>query len=136
NSRGRVDTRVPVGEYAVAVAHSKYSGENRAGQEVLSPAQGFSLAVRLESRAAIKGKVVNEEGKPLAGVRISGQRNWMQQFSEAAGVFLDDAGYPMVVTDEKGQFRIEEVSIGTNTFSFTLQGYGPVETRMEIPAGG
>lgn len=136
NSRGRADVRLPLGEYTVAVSHSKYSGETRAGQRVNSPDRGFSLTVRLQSRVALKGKVVNEEGKPLAGVSVSGQRNWFQQFNETAGVFLDDAGYATVLTDDKGNFRIDEVSIGSNSFTFSLAGYSVVESRLDIPAGG
>lgn len=133
---GRVQAQLPLGVYSVAFSHSKYSSDVRRDQRVADAGKGFSLAVTLESRVKLKGTVVTEEGKPVPGASVSGQRNWLQQFSETGGVFLDDAAYPTVVTDGKGVFTYGDVSIGDNTFDATMPGYAPASMRMEIPAGG
>ncbi len=136
NSHGRIETKLPVGDYQLAFTHGKYSTEARTGQRVYSSTRGFSLSVILQTRVLVKGSVVDEEGKPVTGAAISGQRNWLQQFAGTGGVFLDDAAYPTILADAKGAFQVEDVSIGNNTFAASQPGYAPAETRVEVPAGG
>ncbi len=136
NSQGRIQTKLPVGNYQLSFTHRNYSTERRMNQVVYGPQRGFFLSVILQTRVLVKGVVVDEEGKPVAGVSIAGQRNWLQQFAGTGSVFLDDAAYPTAVTDAKGAFKTEDVSIGNNTFSASKPGYATAEKRLEIPAGG
>jgi protocatechuate 3,4-dioxygenase beta subunit len=133
---GRVDTKLPVGIYDLAFTHSKYSTEMRTHQQVYGPNRGFALSVMMQTSVALKGKVADEEGKPVVGATVSGQRNWLQQFSETGGVFLDDAAYPMVQTDAQGVFRLQDVSIGSNTFTAAAPGYATAEAKVDVTAEG
>lgn len=136
DTKGQSREKLPLGEYNVLLAHNKFSSAVRPGQTVVSPSKGFTLDVALEASVKVKGVVVDEEGKPVVGATVAGQRNWLQQFSETAGVFLDDAAYPTAVTDAKGAFLFEDVSIGLNTFSVVASGYASAEQQLEVPAGG
>lgn len=133
---GRVDAKLPPGTYLVTLTHSRYSTEVRSHQQVYGPRRGFSINVQMQTNVTVRGRVVDEEGKPVQGATVSGERNWLQQFSATGGVFLDDAAYPTVATDAKGQFKLAEVSIGSNTFNANMRGYAPAEARAEVPAAG
>jgi len=136
DSKGRVSTKLPLGNYRLSFSHGKYSREVREDRKILGPENGFSISVILNTLVKVKGQVVNEEGKPVPGVAVTGQRNWLQQFAESGNVFLDDAAYPTVLTDKNGKFEMSDVSIGDNSFVARLGGYATAESRLEVPAGG
>lgn len=133
---GRVDVKLPPGYYDVTFAHKKYSTEVRTNQQVYGPLRGFSLIVTMQTTVAVKGRVVDEQGKAVAGASVSGQRNLLQQFSETGGVFLDDASYPTVSTDKSGKFVLADVAIGGNTFTASQMGYAAAEKKLDVAAAG
>lgn len=136
DSQGRIQTKLPVGVYQLAFTHPKYSTEVRSEQQVYGPLRGISISVVMQTRVLVKGTVVDEEGKPVPGASVAGQRNWLQQFAGTGRVFLDDAAYPTVVADAKGAFQMSDVSIGNNTITASRPGYARAESRLEVPAGG
>lgn len=132
---GRVSLSLPLDSYHVVITHSKYSTEERTHQQIYGPRRGINLTVVMQTRVTVKGRVVDEEGKPVANVAVSGQRNFLQQIAETGGVFVDDAAYPTVLTDAKGTFKLPEVSLGSNTFTATLPGYATAQSKLRLKSG-
>ncbi len=74
------------------------------------------LTVRLQPAAVLTGRLLDPDGKPLAGVTVSAS----YRVNEARWSAEDVAGKQPILTDAKGRFRIEGMFAGL-TFSLNLR---------------
>lgn len=81
----------------------------------ISPGETRVINVVLEKAAQVRGKVVNEEGKPIAGakVTVNGQ----------------------AVTDANGDYLIKRVQTGPTTLQVTADGYARYSSQVQLLAG-
>jgi tetratricopeptide (TPR) repeat protein len=94
---------------------------------------GFMLGIALIASGAwaqdwrgegrLAGKVVDEQGKPLDGVRVR-------------AAFAATVGAIEAKTDKRGDWTIEGVAEGTWQLTFEKDGYHPAEATSEVEEGG
>jgi len=135
DSHGTVKQKLAPGLYDLLISHAGFSSEVRMNQEILGPTVGIDLNVILAGSVSLKGKVVDEEGQPVAGSAVDGKREWLVQFHQGAAVFLDDAGYNGVVTNADGTFVLENVSLGQSVIRAAAAGYAEASTRIDVSPG-
>ena len=96
----------------------------RSGVPALVAAVLLVSAPALAQRGAIRGKIVDPDGMPLAGVQIS-------------VVLLDGGGRPVrLETNEKGEFIRAGLRVELYRVSFELEGYEPLQAMVTVTNGG
>jgi protocatechuate 3,4-dioxygenase beta subunit len=121
--------QIPPGTYNIVCVHAQYVALIRPSFTLKAEEPVASLIFRMPLGATLKGKIVDEEGQPLAGVQIVGHRRKMEQVPGGGDVFLDDATYRTAQSSPTGEFSIAAVSIGENVFDCTKPGY-QAESRV------
>ena len=84
--------------------------------ETTSPRPGSATSATLE------GRVVDEEGNPIGGTKVSISVN-------------DDAGTPRTfetTTDSDGGYKLTDLPIGTGTVSIETEGFDPVVKEVQL----
>lgn len=76
----------------------------------------------LDRGHALRGLVVDGEGAPLAGARVSSSGYWTSAYEAE--------------TDAAGEFRIDHLPAGEEYFWASADGYGSRRLPLVIPAGG
>lgn len=108
----------------VAVVASA-SGYGPTRQPLQVPASGkveVTAQVTLRPGAAISGRVVNEQGKPVSGARVLAV--------DASKLFsLESGKLDSVMTNDKGQFRIAAVAAGTYRLAARHDDYAPADSE-------
>ncbi|NTX66251.1 carboxypeptidase regulatory-like domain-containing protein [Myxococcus sp. CA051A] len=90
------------GAYTVNVQARGFRSLKRDGVTVLD-GQRFELLAELDANGRIEGTVVDEQGKPLAGIHATPERRWRMAPVEGALT---------AVTDAQGAFTLEDVPPG------------------------
>jgi hypothetical protein len=110
----------PTGFFAVADGHA-FGGEHRI-LPVMASIDDVTL--QLLDAGSVSGKVVNHKGKPVPEARIV--RAAIETGSKVSIPFdkLEDYGYSVLVSDEEGGFRIDQLpGSGTVTLKAEAVGY-------------
>lgn len=82
----------------------------------------------LQPTAAVSGVVLDPDRKPVAGARVRGTGNVMDE--------LDDSA-PHAVSDREGRFRIAGLEPGPSNLYATCEGFARTSSAaLELPAGG
>lgn len=128
------------------------SGSSVATIRVEEQSQSFELAVG--APAVVTGRVVDEQGAPVAGARITATATGqlLDRLSRAGSALLDRnigklgdqltrsaAGEPeplLAVTDADGSFRVRGLPPGTVALRVARAGYGTTQQQVEVPACG
>jgi cell division protein YceG involved in septum cleavage len=93
------------GKYRVSLEHGNFTVENLRGILVAEGKQADAGSVALKSGGSVRGRVLDQSGKPLS-------RGWVRMFNN------EGASYP-ARTDTEGRYVIEHVAPGTYTISAT-----------------
>ena len=107
------------------------------------------------ARVALTGRVINQEGKPIAGAKVEQSPNRYAVDSWKENTELDPwrggpkivglpspwldyrlirkgSGYPTVQTDAQGHFRFESVKLGEHILTVEAAGYAPQSQRVKL----
>jgi protocatechuate 3,4-dioxygenase beta subunit len=131
---GRFDAHpVDPGTYDILVAHPKYVTLIRPNFTI-APGQNKTIEMnfRLPLGIAIRGKVVDEDGKAVSGARVGARRRKMEQVTGGGAVFLDDATYKLWETDADGTFTLQGLSLGENVFECSRRGYEMATQNIDL----
>ena len=115
----------------VSVTHQDYASESF-DAEIASTGRAdraFELkAVDLSDPGSAEGDVVDAEGKPVSGVRVS---------VGAAPAFMPTGALPpgMAQTDANGHFKLDRIAQGRQTLEAASAVSGRGKTTLEIVAG-
>jgi Carboxypeptidase regulatory-like domain len=92
------------------------------------PAEADDITVILRSGAALRGRVVDEEHRPIAGAVV---------LAESMRDDIDDEVISTVITGEDGTFRIDNLLRGEVDIEVMAEGYLPADDEIEelIPDG-
>jgi Carboxypeptidase regulatory-like domain len=114
DGEGHFSVTVPAGRYSVVAGKTGY-----ARGEATSVVAGQALQVRLKKGAAISGRVLDESGDPIVGVRVAA----------LAGLPKDARTIGSADTDDRGEYRIGSLPEGALIVSVTTSGAnGPART--------
>ena len=103
---------------------------------------------------ALSGRVLDEGGKPIAGVRVERSPNrytaedWLEHATETEPWYHTDPltvgspklsylsireakGYPTVQTDAQGRFRFDSVKLGEYVLTVEAEGYAPQHRHIK-----
>ncbi|MCR4315719.1 MAG: carboxypeptidase regulatory-like domain-containing protein [Planctomycetes bacterium] len=111
---------VPAGFYDLYVVAEGYASKTLVEFAVIENSQQ-ELKFRLVQELKITGKVTDEEGTPIVGARIE------------VGT-IQEKVFPLVLTDEDGNFSIQHLSNSQYAMRITAEGYGS-DTREGIRGG-
>lgn len=78
----------------------------------------MGLLVQAQDSGVVRGRIVDRDGQPLAGVAVHLQPGGMK-----------------TVTDSIGQFTLTGVSVGDHTLVMNFFGYGETEASIAVKAG-
>ena len=113
---------LPEGVFNILATHPKFVSLIRPSLTIEPAPRPAEIEFRMPLGAELKGKVKDEEGKPLDDVRVAARRRSLQQLA-GGEVFQDDSTYKLRRTDTDGTFTLEGVAIGENVFEFFKRGY-------------
>jgi hypothetical protein len=122
---------IAAGVVHVSVSHPEFAGESREAT-VVRPARAdrpFELEpIDLAEPGGAEGDVVDAEGKPVAGVRVS---------AGPAPAYLPTGALPpgMTQTDGRGHFKLERIAEGKQTLEAISAVFGRGRASVEIRAG-
>jgi protocatechuate 3,4-dioxygenase beta subunit len=115
----------------VSVSHPDFAGESREATVVRANRadRPFELeAVDLAEPGGAEGDVVDADGKPVAGVRVS---------VGPAPAYLPTGALPpgMTQTDGRGHFKLERIAEGKQTLEAVSAVFGRGRASVEVRAG-
>lgn len=132
NDEGEFEaTGMPEGTYDILAAHPKYATLVRPNFTMKLEEPAF-VEFRLPLGATVKGLVVDEEGKPIVGVRVGAHRRKMEQLAGGGKIFLDDSTYKTTVTDKDGTFSLAGVAMGENVIESDKAGYEQDSRTLKV----
>lgn len=108
------------GKYRVVMEHSSFTNEILRGVIVTEGKQTDSGSVALKSGGSVRGRVLDQAGKPLS-------RGWVRMFN-------DEGGNYQTRTDTEGRYAIEHITPGNYRLSATrsaASGGDVFETLLE-----
>ena len=111
---GRFAISVPAGRYSVSARKTGYAA---ATSPVADTAQPIEL--RLPRAAVISGRVADELGDPVVGARVTAERAMTTSRARYAAAAAVD-------TDDRGEFRIGNLSAGTFVVTGTCCAMAPI----------
>jgi len=123
---------VPAGTYDILAMHDHFVPLIRPNYSITPADRQVRVDFRLPLGATVNGDVVDEEGKPIPGVRVAAHRRKAEQVINGASIFHDNSTYRTNVTDKPGTFTLTGVSLGPNVFEFTRPGFAPETKKIEI----
>jgi len=97
---GRFSVAAPAGRFNVTASKTGY-----ARRESTPPTAGEAIEVRLRRSAAISGRVLDEFGEPVSGVRVAGQTR--------QGSAPDASAVALGVSDDNGEYRLAGLPAGS-----------------------
>ena len=109
---------VPAGPTQVVVIAPGYTTARVPGVNVEEGKSVTDLEVGLDTGARVTGRVTGSDGSPLSGVVVRMDTN----ASPSRGMRFD-ATNTNSVTDPNGEYTLEAVETGDQTFAFSRQGY-------------
>jgi hypothetical protein len=109
---------VAPGEYGVRFKHEQFKPQDRTGLSVRTGGEEMEVNVALELGARIAGRVLDEQGMPLAGARV---------------IFGNPGGGGIVQTDAEGRFAVYGLTEAPSGGSAALKGYGTAYRRNVPP---
>ncbi len=120
---------VPVGydpaRFSLRIHHANFQPFTVYGGKV-TQAIGPRGTVILRRGLAVAGRVVDRQGHPVRGAKVSLGHAWAGQ------------DQPIVQTDQDGRFRLEHLPAGETTLTAQAKGHGPdvikVDVRLGLPA--
>jgi protocatechuate 3,4-dioxygenase beta subunit len=139
DAEGRYEfSDLPAGRYNISVSRSGFVslsfGQQRPFEqgrplELGNAQQADKIDFALPRGGVIAGRVTDELGEPLAGVRVQAMRyqylsNGRRQLTPVSGGFFG------IVTNDLGEFRLYSLMPGTYVVSAT-----PADTMVMMPAG-
>ncbi|MCA9663745.1 MAG: carboxypeptidase regulatory-like domain-containing protein [Myxococcales bacterium] len=122
---------LPAGTYKVDVRSA--TGDASAGVELAAGDAREDLRIELTPRVKVRGQVVDSDGAPVPGIRVSIRSGYggTQSFMFDAG----DGSDRRFVTDEAGRFELDRAPAGVVTVSLTPVSRGDSEFGLSaIPA--
>ena len=79
----------------------------------------FAGSALAQGKGRINGKIVDDQGKPAKGVGVRATKT--------------DGGAPLqVLTNEKGEWKLENMAVGQWNFEFGLEGFDPQRMTLAI----
>lgn len=136
DKRGVAEPELPLNVYEVTVSHPKYPAVVVPKVRVVSEGVTEELVVTLTVGVEIKGRVTDEDGKPVPEVTIAGARRRLEHLARSGDVYLDDAGYTPQQTGSDGKFELQGVAAGRSTLEFSRHGYASELRTIQVGAGG
>lgn len=119
-------TGLDAGSYLIAVSDEKYTG-----QAVEVEAGADDVTVTLESGGRIAGRVKDAQtGKPITQCSIR-----LEQWS-GLGSFAFGRELHRIVTDDKGEFTLEDVPAGSGKLLAEAPEYVLFQDRLSLESGG
>ncbi len=125
---------VPEGVYDVLASHPDYVTLIRPNLAMRRSDASPQIEFRLPLGATARGLVTDEEGAPLADVRVAARRQALGQLA-GGETYLDNSTYKLRRTDTAGTFTLEGVALGANVFEFLKRGYQLETTVLEVAPG-
>ncbi len=119
DSDGAFRLTAPAGPYRLVVRKTGF-----AQSDVPATAPGGAVEVRLKRGAAIAGRIVDERGEPVAGVKISALKAESGQRSTAGST---------AETDDRGEYRLGGLPDGAFVVGVTTPGAVGVRPTARIP---
>ena len=116
------------GVFNILATHPEYVGLIRPNLNIEPSERPPEIEFRMPLGAVIKGKIKDEAGKPLSGVRVAARRRSLEQIGKG-DVYQDDSTYKLQRTDGDGTFTLEGVAVGESVFEFFKRGY-ELETKI------
>lgn len=113
------------GVYDVAADHPQYVAVVIRKLELSAQNRRIEVTIRLPLGATVNGRVLDTDGKPIEGARISSHRRKLEQMSEGGNVFLDDASYKTAETSSTGEFILTGIGLGATVVDCVRAGYDP-----------
>jgi protocatechuate 3,4-dioxygenase beta subunit len=104
---GRFTVTVQTGRYGVSASKTGY-----ARRDATPAVPGQAVEIRLNRGAAISGRVLDELGDPVPGVRVAAQTR-----GRAASDASDQA---IGVTDDRGEYRLASLTAGSFVVGVTI----------------
>jgi membrane-associated protease RseP (regulator of RpoE activity) len=105
------------GRYSLKVGATGYSSATVPGVEVSAGGSGNRVRVTLARGGTIRGRTVDDQGQPLAGVRVATTPNLLFAFGRAAPV---PAG-ASTLSDAQGSFTLSGVATGDRVYLFAAK---------------
>ncbi|MFQ5844357.1 MAG: carboxypeptidase regulatory-like domain-containing protein, partial [Planctomycetota bacterium] len=123
--RGRFSLRFARRTRFTLDVHATGSGQVRT--LVRGPPEGDpgEVTIRLESGFTLRGKVSTVDGKPVAGAAVRG--------SVAASAASTPVGRRDTVTDDRGEFALDDLPEGGVSVTVTAEGYASATTSGSLP---
>ena len=109
---------VPAGPTQVVVMAPGYTTARVPGLNVEDGKSVADLEVALDTGARVTGRVTGSDGSPLSGVVVRMDTN----VTPGRGMRFDSTN-SNAVTDPNGEYTLESVETGDQTFVFSYQGY-------------
>jgi protocatechuate 3,4-dioxygenase beta subunit len=126
-----------MGKIRIRAVHPDYAPTLSEPFEARSNDEANPYVVVLKPGALLSGEVVDEDGKPVAGVQV----NCKTAISDSSGserFIAGDESEPVGYTDAAGKFVFRNLPEGQATISLTKEGYKQQSLTLEIklPAAG
>ena len=109
---------IPPGEFGVRFKNEQFRPHDHLGLSVRTGAEEFEVNVVLEVGARVAGRVVDEQGVPLAGASVT---------------FGNEGGGGVTKTDVDGRFAVYGLTDAPASGSAALKGYGTAYRRGVAP---
>lgn len=124
---------IPPGTYDLLAAHPQYVTLIRPNYTLKVQQVSAHVDFRLPLGATLKGKIVDEEDKPIERVRIGAHRRKREQLADGS-TYMDNATYKTDASNKAGEFTIPGMSVGENIFEFKKPGYDLEIKTVKIEA--
>lgn len=125
---------LPPATYDVAATHEKYVGMIRRSF-VLRPSDSkVEIRFALPFSTSVKGKVLDEEGKPVASARVAAHRQ-QQEVMIDGDSYVNDAGYLTVDSAPDGAFKMSGIGAGETMFECSRPGYSADAQVLKFASG-
>ncbi len=109
---------VPPGSYEVEVSHPSYARAKTGGVTVRQGVHATGMRIRMNTGAAVRGRVTLADGQPAAG---------------ASFVLAGEGGVQRVTVDEQGRYTVQGLAPGTYIID---EIHGPSSVREQFGNGG
>ncbi|AQT69652.1 putative transmembrane transcriptional regulator (anti-sigma factor) [Anaerohalosphaera lusitana] len=128
---GRFDVEADDGVYRVEVDAEGWAPTL---SEPIDTEASSGVLVELQRGGDLIGRVVDTEGRPVAGAKVIPLSKAGESWREASESFFSDAGH--VLTDENGVFVLEDLPVGMETIKVVHEFYADkVVGEIEVRAG-
>jgi len=109
--------------YDILIQHPEYASLIRPAYTITGMQSVVRMDFVLPMAARIQGKVLDEEGVPIAGAAVAARRQRLEQLPSGGNVFLDDSTYQTAETNTSGSFVLRGIGLGRNVLEVRRRGY-------------